>query len=169
MFEIAFPTGGSGGVSTLWPVPAYQQGLAGVATSQPGQALIQLGGTPTVLATLPANVAGRNLPDLSANADGHSGYLLYTADTMESYGSGTSFVAPQLAGVLALIDQALGHRMGQLNPLLYRLQAAGAAPARQILCGDNWGYLAHAGYNQATGLGALDGEKLLRGLKSFDR
>ena len=169
LFEIAFPTGGSGGVSTIWPVPAYQKSLAGIATSQPGQALVQLGGTPTVLATLPANYAGRNLPDLSANSDGHSGYEIYTAGKMEFNGGGTSFVAPQFAGTLALIDQALGHRVGQLNPLLYRLQASGAAPARDILAGDNWGYAAHAGYDQATGLGAMDGARLFWGLKSFDK
>lgn len=174
LFEIVFPAGAGGGVSTLWRVPPYQQHLAGIVRTAPFQALIQLGGSPTVLATPPAGFPGRNLPDLAADADPHTGYLVDRtnpatgASVVETHEGGTSIVAPQFAGTLALIDQLLGHRVGQLNPLLYRLAAAGAAPTRPITTGDNWGYAAHPGYNQAAGLGAMDGMRLYQGLKSFD-
>ena len=64
--------------------------------------------------------------------------------------------------------QALGHRIGQLNPLLYALQAHGAAPARDVVNGDNLGFPAHAGYDQTSGIGAMDAEKLYMGLKGYD-
>ena len=55
---------------------------------------------------------------------------------MFDFYGGTSFVAPQLAGTIALMVEKLGHRVGQLNPLLYALQARGAMPARDITSGD---------------------------------
>ncbi len=58
--------------------------------------------------------------------------------------------------------------MGQLNPLLYALHSEGAAPARDITAGDNWGYLAQPGFDQTTGLGIIDAKELYDGLKSFD-
>ena len=123
---------------------------------------------PQLLVTEPAGFAGRNLPDLSANADGNSGYLLVNGGRFGTHGFGTSFVAPQFAATQALINELLGHRVGQLNPLLYRLYRLGAAPTRPIMAGDNWGYAVHDGYNQATGLGAMDAFRLFQGLRSFD-
>ena len=75
---------------------------------------------------------------------------------------------PASAGTAALMVQALGHRNGQLNPLLYALQAQGAAPARDVVNGDNWGFPAHAGYDQTSGSGAMNAEKLYMGLKGYD-
>ena len=55
--------------------------------------------------------------------------------TIDFYG-GTSFVAPQLAATLALMIEELGHRVGQLNPMLYALQGQGEGVARDITTGD---------------------------------
>ena len=167
-FEQNFAVGGGGGVSIYWHLPAYQKGLAGVTTTMYAQALYQLGSSPQLLATEPGGFAGRNIPDLSADADPDTGYFYVQGGTTYDYYGGTSFVAPQFAGTLALMIEKLGHRVGQLNPALYALQAEGAGVARDITTGDIWGYLAAPGYDQATGLGVIDAAKLYAGLKSFD-
>ena len=167
-FEGNFAVGGGGGVSIYWPAPSYQSGLAGVTGTAFGQSLFQLGSPPRRLATEPGGFSGRNIPDLSADADPDTGYFyVQGGQTFDFYG-GTSFVAPQFAGTLALMVEKLGHRVGQLDPLLYALQAKGQGPARDITEGDIWGYLARPGYDQATGLGVIDAAKLYAGLKSFD-
>jgi subtilase family serine protease len=163
-----FPVGGGGGVSVLFPVPGYQQGQSGLRTSEPKQSLVdETQSPPQTLYTLPARYAGRNLPDISFNADPNTGYLiLYTSD-QSGFGEidfigGTSFVAPQLAGVTALVDGVAGGRVGLLNFPLYELASWGALysgrspAARDITKGNNEYYKAAAGYDQATGLGVLD-------------
>ena len=168
-FEDHFATGGGGGVSIYWPVPGYQSGLPGVATTMPDQSLRAFDDVPRLLATEPGLFAGRNIPDLSANADPDTGYLTVVGGkTIDFYG-GTSFVAPQFAATVALMVERLGHRVGQLNPMLYALQRQGMGPVRDIAVGDIWGYLAGAGYDQATGLGVIDAAKLYDGIKNFDR
>jgi kumamolisin len=65
-----FPIGGGGGVSILSHVPFYQRLTAGVQTSQPGQTLVdETTTTPETLFVLPGKFAGRNVPDVSFNAD----------------------------------------------------------------------------------------------------
>ena len=77
------------------------------------------------LLDLPAHFAGRNLPDVSLNADPETGYLLFSTEDgglIAGHG-GTSFVAPQLNGISALISQATGGgRLGLWNPMLYRFK-----------------------------------------------
>jgi subtilase family serine protease len=160
-----FPTGSGGGVSVFSRVPFYQLRTPGVQTSQPGQVLID-NTTPEALFVLPAQFAGRNVPDVSFNADPLTGYLIvYTSDVdglrvLANMGGG-SFVAPQLNGVAALLAQKAGHRVGFLNPLLYGLALAGGAQGpnavlNTISAGDNWFYLAGNGYSPAAGLGTLN-------------
>ena len=79
---------------------------------------------------------------------------------MNGYG-GTSFVAPQLNGVTSLLVQALGGRVGQINPALYQL---GTLVSTDNAAGNNWGYKAVAGYDNATGVGTLDAARLAIGL-----
>ena len=69
---------------------------------------------------------GRATPDVSANADPFTGYLLYIrrsamlpATLLTGWG-GTSFVAPQLNGSTAVIDSLLGHRVGFWNTSIYK-------------------------------------------------
>ena len=85
-----------------------------------------------ISASLPAHYPGRNLPDVSFNADPYTGYIiLYTSDVNGPEvlaGGGTSFVAPQLNGVTALLSQSLhGARLGLLNYPLYALSLTGQA------------------------------------------
>lgn len=179
-----WPIGTGGGVSSYFPQPFYQLGIPGMLNTEPGQ--IQTSyvvsdtgrATPDLRVVLPANFPGRNVPDLSLNSDPNTGYtVFYTSDVsgfsvMTGVG-GTSFASPQLNAVTALLDQALGQRIGFLNFPLYdlarhNLAYGGAAPAlRDIALGDNWHYTAQPGYDQATGLGVPDVGNLLAALKRF--
>jgi subtilase family serine protease len=173
-----FPAGGGGGVSVLFPAPPYQTGVSGIQVSQPGQNFLwQIPGFGAYSYPLPASFAGRNVPDVSFNADPDSGYVIvYTSDKNGlhalSFWGGTSFVAPQLAGVSALLDQYVGKRIGFLNPIVYGLAASGQAyggskaPLNQITTGDNWFYSGSKGYNLGAGLGTLDVANLATVLKS---
>jgi kumamolisin len=161
-----FPVGGGGGVSVDFARPSYQANLAGVANSAAGQSLLckaSLLGDPGTgyenLIGLPANVAGRNLPDVSLNADPYSGYLVYQGGWGSGSG-GTSFVSPQLNGIFTLIAAGKGTRLGLLQPQLYgmfKAQGYGAgSPFRAITAGTDFFYQSKASFNPATGLGALD-------------
>jgi kumamolisin len=162
-----FTVGGGGGVSVNYPVPAFQQGVTGLMTSAQGQSLLcnpafvgDPAGAYEDLADLPAGVAGRNVPDVSLNADPYSGYSEYFTGQWSTGSGGTSFVAPQLNGMLTLITSGLSGRIGPINPQLYAaFKAQGYAagsPFKAITAGDNEYYKAAAHYNPATGLGSLD-------------
>ncbi len=157
-----FSVGDGGGVSSYFGKPYYQDGIPGITLTKPGQTLTQDNGAGPVLQyVLPANFAGRNSPDLSTDADPESGYQYVEEGGVINFYGGTSFVAPQLNGVNALFVQGLGGRTGQLNPILYSL---GSLISTDITAGDNWGYHAAAGYENATGNGVLDATRLAIGL-----
>jgi kumamolisin len=172
-----FPVGGGGGVSVFLPRPFYQYFVPGVINSASGQALFdETQKPPQLVFKLPANFAGRNVPDISLNADPDTGYVIwYTSDVngfeVEQFIGGTSFVAPQLNGITALYDQGLGYRVGLLNNDLYNLVRLGAAysgrnpPLRDITSGDNWFYTGERGYDQASGVGVPDVTNLFRALQ----
>jgi kumamolisin len=132
-----------GGVSEIFPVPAYQSSV-----------------------TLPANVStggtGRGVPDVSGDGDPSSGYRV-RADGQEFPVGGTSAVAPLWAGLVALLNQKLGRRVGFLNPFLYA-NPSGLVPVTK---GDNKvgstkvGYSAGPGWSACAGLGRPDGAALL--------
>src|SRR6202167_4684499 len=170
-----FPTGSGGGVSVLFEEPLYQFFLPGSQFSQPGQSWIVNG---ELVYALPAYRPGRNVPDISFNADPDTGYVLYYTSEpsgvfgITSYWGGTSFVAPQLNGVSALLGEYLhGSRLGLLNFPLYRLALTGQAyrgpnaPLQAIAYGDNWFYHGRSGYNPAAGLGTLDVAKFAEVLR----
>jgi kumamolisin len=149
----------------MFPEPLYQLGIFGTQLSQPGQNFY-FAGLGLVFA-LPPFYPGRNVPDISANADPDTGYVVYYTSNVNGFGvvpfvGGTSFVAPQLSGVTALLDQDLQKRIGFLNPSLYAqglfdLGYFGPNPSlHAILYGDNWFYHGSFGYNPGSGLGTLD-------------
>jgi subtilase family serine protease len=171
-----FPAGSGGGVSILFEAPLYQALLPAVERSQPGQSWIVNGQT---VYALPSKFPGRNVPDVSFNADPETGYVVYYTSSVTGFGiepgwGGTSFVAPQLNGVSALLGEYLhGSRIGLLNVPLYTLARSGQAygnaraPLHAIAYGDNWFYYGRNGYNPAAGLGTLDVANfadILRGL-----
>lgn len=170
-----FPVGGGGGVSSVWPVPFYQKGIASLQTTAPNQRLIDDTQTPPTEAfALPSRFAGRNTPDIALNADPYTGYLLYSTPDggwLKNVG-GTSMTAPQMNGITALIDQYLGSRVGLLNPTLYALSKANdygpGEPLTAITTGNNWYYSAIPGYNQATGVGSPNATQLAIWMKQHE-
>ena len=173
-----FPVGGGGGVSSFWPIPAYQRSTEGMQRTQPGQSLYDYPNYPSLsgaqdLIDLPADFRGRNLPDLSLNADPETGYVIidctdYPAPTYpgcaETGYGGTSFVAPELNGITALIDQDSGGRVGLLNPTLYALQNelgyGRHSPFNAVTAGNNWFYQGTPGYNDGAGIGTINAARL---------
>ncbi len=130
--------------------------------------------------------SSRDVPDVSLNAAAiHDGYVVCSQGSctngfLASNGQanvfgGTSFVAPSLAGILALVEQKLGTgALGNIGPTLYGLASGPTASSifHDIITGNNSvtcsqgtpncpnggaiGYNAGTGYDLATGLGTLD-------------
>jgi subtilase family serine protease len=153
---------GGGGASGFFSKPAWQTGL----------------GVP--------NDSSRDVPDVSLNAAAqHDGYVVCSQGSctngfLGSNGQanvfgGTSFVAPSLAGILAMVEQHLGTgALGNIGPTLYGLANGPTASSIfhdiitgniSVACsqgtpncpsGGSIGYNAGTGYDQATGLGTLD-------------
>ena len=153
---------GGGGASGFFSKPAWQTGL----------------GVP--------NDSSRDVPDVSLNAAAqHDGFVVCSqgsctngflaANGQANVFGGTSFVAPSLAGILALVEQHLGTgALGNIGPTLYGLAGGPSASSifHDIITGNNSvvcsqgtancpnggaiGYNAATGYDLATGLGTLD-------------
>ena len=173
--------GGGGGFSADEPEPSYQKLVTGTSDYHGVQYLTPtdyqtVSGTnlvePTdwdITSTPPlvsGSGSGRAVPDVSADADPLSGYLLYEPSftaigqpALQSGWGGTSFVGPQFNGSTAVIDSYLGHRIGLWNPNLYAFAAgpdSPVTPLNQLGTGnDNLFYTGNPGqeYNPATGLG----------------
>jgi hypothetical protein len=168
---------GGGGISSVYPVPTWQASVAS--------------GT------------GRNLPDVSLLAgNGVYGALWGICTDQDSSGAdcaagatgnnfnltgvgGTSAAAPAFAGMLALVKQQTGSRLGQADDVLYNLaKSKYEAVFHDVTTGDNSvfcalgspnctvvsaslyeyymsGYNATAGYDEASGLGSVDTSQLL--------
>lgn len=118
--------------------------------------------------------SGRNLPDIAAAADPNTGYAMYltTAHRKNKKGSatwsligGTSATAPQMAAANAVMNSGMSQPAGFWNPQIYRFAQASESPFTPLndtFNNDNLYYAGQPGklYNQATGLGTPDFEKL---------
>jgi len=108
--------GAGGGVSRIFAEPSYQQGVV------PPSVFTAQGRT------------GRAVPDIAADADPNTGYLIGETQTFpdgsvkysEYRIGGTSLASPLIAGIMALANQAAGHPLGFANPLLYGLAGSSA-------------------------------------------
>lgn len=103
----------------------------------------------------------RSVPDVAANASPDTGYVVRVDGSMTVVG-GTSAVSPLLAGLTARLNQITGKRAGFLNPVLYSHESV----CNDIVSGSNGSFAAGPGYDCASGLGSVDGTKLLGVLKS---
>ena len=161
---------GGGGISSFWTMPSYQASA------------------PASLNVVNASSSGspchatnggycREVPDVSADADPYTGYLIYYngAGTVSGAPSGwvgiggTSAAAPLWAALLALANASRacnGTPIGFANPVLYRASGnAYASTINDITSGNNdytgsGGFSAGAGYDMASGLGTPDGSSL---------
>jgi subtilase family serine protease len=101
--------GGGGGVSRIFAEPSYQVGVV------PSSVFSAQGRT------------GRAVPDVSADADPNTGYLIGETQTFpdgtvkysEYRLGGTSLACPLVAGIMALADQSIGKPHGFANPVFY--------------------------------------------------
>jgi len=126
-----------GGVSTKFEIPDYQKN-AGVPVN------------------IDNGFAGRGVPDVSGVADPETGYQVRVNGQNQVIG-GTSAVAPLWAGLLARLNQQLGHPVGFVNPRLY---SAPAATYHDIVIGNNGAYKAGPQWDACTGLGSPNGVAL---------
>lgn len=77
---------------------------------------------------------GRGLPDLAGDAAPLTGYRV-TVDGSSAVIGRTSAVAPLVAGLIALLSQALSSPVGYLNPDLYKKLAISPGAFRDITPG----------------------------------
>jgi kumamolisin len=153
--------GSGGGVSEVFRMPPYQSIIPGINQFSAIHYLTPIAFTnqfPAALGpvTLPfmlpsdwaVNLSGplvsgnggdsRLTPDLSTNADPQTGYAVFTRLFKPVFGAnweqfgGTSFVAPQLNGVSALIQSMTGGRVGFWNPAIYRFAASAGSPITPV-------------------------------------
>ncbi|MDE2087234.1 MAG: peptidase S53, partial [Xanthomonadaceae bacterium] len=153
--------------SSYWREPFYQWFTQGIRRSEKKQSLVynDPSAGPTTLLKLPGNFSGRNVPDIALNADPETGYVVVSsADGGVISEGGTSFVAPQLNGISALLTQSTGHRVGFWNPQIYLLQdifGYGKWSAfNSVDAGDNWFYHGAPHYTPGAGIGTLDVDNL---------
>ena len=132
-----------GGVSAFFGLPNYQ-GTAGVPLSVNNQ------------------FKGRGVPDVAGDADPATGYAV-RVDGQEFVIGGTSAVAPLWAGLVALINQQTGRRVGFLNPLIYG-SLVGTNSFNDIAAGNNGAYKSKSGWDPCTGWGSPNGTNLLHAL-----
>lgn len=142
-----FGGAGAGGVSTVFPRPLYQSGVADVVGGHRG--------VPDI--TMSASVDGACWVYASFGGTGGIGWDLF---------DGTGEAMSMFAGIVALANQVAGHRLGLINPALYRLGELSARGDRwtglvDITQGNNSlggapGFDAVPGYDLATGWGTID-------------
>jgi kumamolisin len=132
-----------GGISDLFPVPYWQ-----AAWNLPG--------------SVNDGHEGRGVPDIAGYANG---YTIFLDGKMQSGWWGTSEAAPLYAGLVALMNAAVGDSVGYLNPILYDL--GGTTVFRDIADGGSNagagapGYTAGPGWDACTGWGSVDGSAFL--------
>ena len=144
---------GGGGVSGVFSRPVYQAGVAQEVGSK------------------------RGTPDISMSAAVNGAAWIYTSFGGVSVGwhlvGGTSEASPIFSGIVALADQAAGHRLGLINPALYvmgTLSAAGGSNGIvDVTSGNNsfggvTGFTAKRGYDLASGWGTIDAAKFVPAL-----
>ncbi len=132
-----------GGVSSQFPLPAYQTSVGVPASANPGGQI------------------GRGVPDVAGDADPGTGYSI-RADGQALVVGGTSAVAPLWAGLVARFNHALGSPVGFVHGHLY----AAASAFNDVTSGSNGGYRAGPGWDACTGLGTPDGAAILRALQA---
>jgi kumamolisin len=138
---------GGGGISDFFPLPSWQAN-AGVPPS-----------------VNPGGRVGRGLPDIAGDADENTGYKV-RVDGINTVIGGTSAVAPLSAGLIALINEALGTPVGYLNPLLYSTLAKSGVfhdvtQGNNDMTGRVGGYKAGPGWDPCSGFGSPNGSAIL--------
>ncbi|MGA9943778.1 MAG: protease pro-enzyme activation domain-containing protein [Candidatus Cybelea sp.] len=130
---------GGGGVSTVFALPSYQSGIAGMITS------------------------GRNQPDISLP---FFPVAVYTGGSFGEY-LGTSWSSPASVALIVEANELHSGKLGWVDPTIYSLFAATGYGTYYTPCtsGNNGAYSCNASqYNQAAGIGAPKGWALANAL-----
>jgi hypothetical protein len=166
--------GGGGGLSTVYPLPNWQSGVgSGAFRNLPDVSFLAGNGAYGALWGICTNI-NPAVPDCAAGATGNNFNLTGVG--------GTSAAAPAFAGMLALVEQKVGSRLGQADYVLYALaKTKYASVFHDVTVGDNsvnctagtpgcaanskgydflTGYNAGTGYDMASGLGSVDATQL---------
>ena len=173
---------GGGGISTLFARPSWQAATDFQASASPNSLTLTRGSTAQV-AVSATDAGQRGVPDISLSSSAnHDGYIICSqgscvsgyrkADQTFDVIGGTSAASPVFAGIVALMNQKFGQRLGNVNPNLYALAASSPNVFHDITTGDNnvpcqqgtkdcpnggsIGYSAGTGYDLASGLGSID-------------
>ncbi len=134
-----------GGISDVFGVPSYQTAANTIVSIDNGK-------------------PGRGVPDIAMSATNY----FTRVDRQEGASRGTSAVAPLMAALVALLNQAKQRNVGFLNPFLYSNVAKGVV--HDVTSGTNAitntveGYNAGPGWNPCSGLGTPDGTAILNNL-----
>jgi subtilase family serine protease len=141
-----------------------------------GSELWSTGGGASLLYTKPTWQSGtgvpndkmRDVPDVSLSAAAHDGYIVEMNGGLYVF-SGTSAASPSMAGILALVAEKSGARLGNVNPVFYSiansLTSTNASAFHDVTTGSNSvpgliGFTAQKGYDQTTGLGSVNAAAL---------
>jgi subtilase family serine protease len=156
---------GGGGVSISHAMPSYQSGA-------PSSLNVINSHSSGSQCGAPSGTYCREVPDVSADADPYTGYLIYYEGSWTGIG-GTSAAAPLWAAFTALVDASsscAGKSIGFANPLLYNAAASAySSDFTDVTSGNNdytpdlyagGLYPAGTGYDMASGLGSPDGATL---------
>ena len=126
-----------GGVSTIFALPSYQQGVANMVST------------------------GRNDPDVSLPGVG----VMVYANGSQMQVDGTSWSSPEFVAMMAEAVQLHGSSLGFINPTLYSLfTSSGYTDFTDVTTGNNGAYTAGTGYDLVTGIGAPKGWALANAL-----
>jgi subtilase family serine protease len=159
---------GGGGISVYWCMPSYQD-----QTAIPGLDNDYSQSDPTDCGSTSTDALLRQVPDVAADADPDTGYVIYFEGSWQGGWGGTSAAAPLWAAVAALTDSSpfcadygsnSGGDAGVLPQGLYDVAASSLYPYAlyDVTNGDNdytpSGYTgglypATTGYDMASGLG----------------
>lgn len=176
----------TGGYSTIFPKPAYQDGVKGIKGNQravPDLVLSGgfLGGTATV------NVKGNNIVITGKLGPSPNFWECFDSGLIQGNGAvdgyecettgGTSIVPPQYAGIFAIVAQKSGERQGLINTKLYAMAQANlkklsAVGIIDITSGNNAvapvpGISAAKGFDAASGWGSIDINQFVNSFISF--
>lgn len=143
-----------GGNSKIWAKPRYQAG--------PG--VVNNYSKFSPWCTQPAGTQCREVPDVSMNADGLTGYSIYCTDPGDkncaaapgwSQFGGTSAAAPLWAAIIALTDSFHSNRLGEASFSLYNYDTKNGYiyQFHDVMIGDNGWFPATANYDMSTGIG----------------
>ena len=150
---------GAGGVSSLWAMPSWQAAAGD--------------GTINAFSGCPGGGGGdcREVPDVTADANPHTGYIVFYLGRWIAGVGGTSASAPLFGGLLADTDQGCAAPLGLVTPALYAL-GPGGTDFNDVTAGNDdftdtagGDYPATAGYDLASGWGSPVGAALLAGLQ----